>query len=98
MHYTKDKFHTLYSIFSAYLKKKLLLFKILMKPLHTKDKFHALHCVYQGQIACTTSCIPRTNFMHYIQGRIKDFKLGGGALKKNCAERREARNLLRYFV
>ena len=33
----------------------------------------------------------------YIQGRIQDFKLGG-ARKKNCGERREARKLLGYFV
>ena len=32
------------------------------------------------------------------QGRIQDFKLGGAHLKKNCAERREARNCLGYFV
>ena len=32
-----------------------------------------------------------------FQGRIQDFKLGG-ALKKNCAERRETRKLLGYFV
>ena len=32
-----------------------------------------------------------------MQGRIQDFKLGGGALKKNCAERREARNLCWVF-
>ena len=36
-----------------------------------------------------------------MQGRIQDFKLGGrggGRIKKNCAERREARIFLRYFV
>jgi hypothetical protein len=33
-----------------------------------------------------------------MQGRIQDFKLGGGALKKNCGERREARKFLGYFV
>jgi hypothetical protein len=33
---------------------------------------------------------------HY-QGRIQDFKLGR-ALKKNCAEWREAGKLLGYFV
>ena len=34
-----------------------------------------------------------------IQGRVQDFKLGGGgALKKNRAERREARKFLGYFV
>jgi hypothetical protein len=32
-----------------------------------------------------------------FQGRIQDVKLGG-ALKKNCAERREARKFLGYFV
>ena len=32
-----------------------------------------------------------------IQGRIQDFKLGGAHLK-NCAERREVRNLFGYFV
>jgi hypothetical protein len=32
------------------------------------------------------------------QGRIQDFKLGGGALKLNCAERREARKFWGYFV
>jgi hypothetical protein len=31
------------------------------------------------------------------QGRIQDFKLGGRT-SKNCAERREARNVLGYFV
>jgi hypothetical protein len=31
-----------------------------------------------------------------FQGRIQDFKLGGG-LKKNCAERWEARNLFGVF-
>jgi hypothetical protein len=31
------------------------------------------------------------------QGRIQDFKLGGRTLR-NCAERREARNLLGYSV
>ena len=37
--------------------------------------------------------------IHKTQGRIQDFKLGGGgALKKNCAERREARKILGYFV
>jgi hypothetical protein len=35
---------------------------------------------------------------HSNQERIQDFKLGGGALKKNCAERREAQNFLGYFV
>ena len=33
-----------------------------------------------------------------MQGRIQDFKLGGGALKKNCAERREVLKFLGYFV
>jgi hypothetical protein len=34
-----------------------------------------------------------------VHGRIQDFKLGwGGPLKKNCAEWREVRNLLGYFV
>jgi hypothetical protein len=34
-----------------------------------------------------------------MQGQIQDFKLGGGgALKKNCAEQREARNFLGYFM
>jgi hypothetical protein len=33
-----------------------------------------------------------------IQGRIQDFKLGGGALKNNCAEWREARKLWGYYV
>ena len=34
-----------------------------------------------------------------LQGRIQGFKLGGGgALKKKCAERREARKFLGYFV
>ena len=32
------------------------------------------------------------------QGRIQDFVLGGVVLKKNCAERREARKYLGYFV
>jgi hypothetical protein len=33
------------------------------------------------------------------QGRIQDFKLGGGGRTlKNCSERREARNFLGYFV
>ena len=37
--------------------------------------------------------------MQAMQGRIQDFKLGGGdAFKKNCAERREARIFLGYFV
>ena len=37
--------------------------------------------------------------MDVNQGRIQDFKLGGeGRTKKNCAERREARKLLGYFV
>ena len=31
------------------------------------------------------------------QGRIQDFKLGGAHLK-NCAEQREARTFLGYFV
>jgi hypothetical protein len=31
-------------------------------------------------------------------GRIQDFKLGGAHLKKNCAEQREARTFLGYFV
>ena len=33
-----------------------------------------------------------------MQGRIQDFQLGGGAHKKKCAERREARKFLGYFV
>jgi len=33
-----------------------------------------------------------------IQGRIQDLKLGGAYLKKNHAERREARKFLGYFV
>ena len=32
------------------------------------------------------------------QGRIQNFKLGGVTLKKNCAERREARKFWGYFV
>jgi hypothetical protein len=32
------------------------------------------------------------------QGQIQDFKLGGGGPKKNCAERREARKYLGFFV
>jgi hypothetical protein len=32
-----------------------------------------------------------------MQGRIQDLKLGGRTLK-NCAERREAQNILGYFV
>ena len=35
---------------------------------------------------------------HCLQGRIQDFKLGGGTHLKNCAERREARKFLGYFV
>ena len=31
------------------------------------------------------------------QGRIQDFKLGGGRTLKNCAERREALKFLGYF-
>ena len=39
------------------------------------------------------------NFLGRFQGRIQDFKLGGGgALKKKCAERREARKILGCFV
>ena len=38
------------------------------------------------------------NLDHRLQGRIQDFKLGRGALKKNCAERREALKFLGYFV
>jgi hypothetical protein len=38
------------------------------------------------------------NIRSQIQGRIQDFKLRGGALKKNCAERREARKFLGYFL
>ena len=34
---------------------------------------------------------------YIVQGRIQDFKLGGAHLK-NCAERREARKILGYFV
>jgi len=37
-------------------------------------------------------------FINAVQGRIQDFKLGVDALKKDCAERREARKLLSYFV
>ena len=33
-----------------------------------------------------------------LQGRIQDFKLGGTHFNKNCADRREARKLLGYFV
>jgi hypothetical protein len=36
--------------------------------------------------------------MIYYQGRIQDFKLGGGRILKNCAERREARKFVGYFV
>jgi hypothetical protein len=36
-------------------------------------------------------------WIDHIQGRIQDFKVGG-ALKKKCAERREARKFLGYFV
>ena len=33
-----------------------------------------------------------------LQGRIQDFKLGGGGHIKNCADRRDARTFLGYFV
>jgi hypothetical protein len=60
-------------------------------------------------IESTTIQINRTNSDHdltYIlvncgyhnQGRIQDFKLGGAHLKKSCAEQREARKYLGYFV
>ena len=35
---------------------------------------------------------------YIVQWRIQDFKLGGGQILKNCAERREARKMLGYFV
>ena len=35
---------------------------------------------------------------YQLQGRIQDFKLGGGGAHLNCAERREARKILGYFV
>ena len=34
----------------------------------------------------------------YMPGADPGFQVRGGALKKNCAERREARKLLGYFV
>ena len=40
----------------------------------------------------------RTTIHYTEQERIQDFKLGGANLKKNCAERREARKILGYFV
>ena len=36
--------------------------------------------------------------MIYISGADPGFQARGGALKKNCAERREARTFLGYFV
>ena len=39
-----------------------------------------------------------TTYNYSFQGRIQDFKLGGGRTLKNCAERREARKCLGYFV
>ena len=39
-----------------------------------------------------------SEYIYIVQGRIQDFKLGGGRTLKNCAERREAQNILGYFV
>jgi hypothetical protein len=36
--------------------------------------------------------------MIYLPGADPGFQVRGGALKKNCAERREARKFLGYFV
>ena len=51
--------------------------------------------VWRYQSACNSSeaVNRRTD-----QGRIQDFKLGGGGLTKNCAERREAQKYFVYFV
>ena len=40
----------------------------------------------------------KKNVDEQVQGWIQDLLLGGGALKKNCAERREARNFWGYFA
>ena len=39
-----------------------------------------------------------SEYIYIVQGRIQDFKLGGGRTLKNCAERREAQTILGYFV
>ena len=43
--------------------------------------------------------VDQINNQNYHITGIQDFKLGGGgALKKNCAERKEARKYFGYFV
>jgi hypothetical protein len=61
-----------------------------------------VECCKLSFIFTNTETVPRVFFfaqfsISALQGRIQDFKLGG-ALKKNCAEWREARKFLGYFV
>ena len=63
-----------------------------------------MYLIYQAQQAYIPSEVIvydsrwTISYFYTIQGRIQDFKLGGGALKKNRAKRREARKYLGYFV
>ena len=78
---------------------------------HTTDVsiLHTIYQFYSQNLSCfQLSGTPQSQLIGTmwdfvfnivgVQGRIQDFKLGEGALKKNCAERRVARTFLGYFV
>ena len=54
--------------------------------------------LYRVHLACARFELTTLVVIGTIQGRIQDFKLGGGRTSKNCAEQREARKFLGYFV